>query len=71
MDRDRNLLATVEKFKPIPLKTPYRDFTFYVDRHADLMAPETLILYDFPTTLSTSRKVIELILRRDYLGDNG
>ena len=70
VDRDRNLLATVEKFKPITLKTPYRDFTFYVDLHADLMAPETLILYDFPTTLSTSRKVIELILRRDYIGDD-
>lgn len=57
--QDKNL-------QQIVVDTPYRDFPFYVRGYSK--DDKVLKLYDMPTTLLSSRKTIELILKKDYIG---
>jgi hypothetical protein len=72
VDRERNLFknVNVDEYKKISLETPARDFPFYLDAKFESGSSNILQLYDFPTTLVASAKVIKLISGKDYIQDD-
>lgn len=70
VDRERNLFKHVSGYMKISLQTPARDFPFYLDAKFESGDSNTLRLYDFPTTLVASAKVIGLIRGKDYIEDD-
>lgn len=60
------MIVKKKKLSQIIVHTEYRDFPFYV--RGDFEKENTLELFDIPTTLLSSRKAIELILRKPYIG---
>lgn len=67
-----NLAATVhsKKLQQILVNTATRDFPFYVkaDVREEFGKGNVLNLYDVPTTLLASKKAINLILKKPFIG---
>jgi hypothetical protein len=63
------LKSSVQNLVQITLKTPYRPFPFYISAsEKEIQQTAVLELFDIPTTLLASRKAIELILGKQYVG---
>ncbi len=70
-----NLRWIVRDLKQIVLKTGFRRFPFYVTSHLEMEKPDgtgrrKLVLFDIPTTLLASRKVIQMLVGGSAIGDD-
>jgi len=70
-----NLRWIVRDLKQIVLKTGFRRFPFYVTSHMETEDPDgagkrKLVLFDIPTTLLASRKVIQMLIGVSAIGDD-
>ncbi len=70
VDREKNLHDTLTRFQEIKIKTIHRSYPFYLKSDTDSNNVDHLVTYDFPTTLVSSRKIIEMILKKDFIGDD-
>ncbi len=70
-----NFRWIVRDLKQIVLKTGFRRFPFYVSSHMETEDPDgagkrKLVLFDIPTTLLASRKVIQMLIGVSAIGDD-
>jgi hypothetical protein len=70
-----NLRWIVRDLKQIVLKTGFRRFPFYVESEVEAENPDgsgkrRLVLFDIPTTLLASRKVIQMLVGGSAIGDD-
>jgi hypothetical protein len=65
------LKSKVQNLIQISLRTPFRDFPFYIRAdEKDIQQTSVLQLFDIPTTLLASREAIKWILKQSFLGRN-
>ncbi|MBF8293921.1 MAG: hypothetical protein HW389_466 [Bacteroidetes bacterium] len=62
------LTVKIKELQQIVVHSITRDFPFYV--RADFRGEKELHLYDVPTTLLSSRKAIELLLSKPFIGQS-
>jgi hypothetical protein len=65
-----NLRWIVRDLKQIVLKTGFRRFPFYVESEVETEQKRRLVLFDIPTTLLASRKVIQMLVGSSAIGDD-
>ena len=62
------MIVKKKEWSQVIVQTEFRDFPFYV--RGNFKKGNVLELFDIPTTLLASRKAIELILAKSYLGQD-
>lgn len=68
VDREGNLQKTVADYSWVILQTPTREYPFYLKSSFQPGKDAKLVIYDFPTTLVSSKLCIDLIFKGDVKG---